>query len=64
MRLILIAHRILIGTAVCFGAFYTIWELRAYRESGELGHALIALVAAVLTLGLGYYLKNLRRFVG
>jgi hypothetical protein len=64
MRLILIAHRILIGTAVGFGVFYSIWEFRAYRESGELSHALIALVAAVLTVGLGYYLKNLKRFIG
>ena len=63
MRLILIAHRILIGAAVCFGVFYAVWELRASRESGELTHALIAVVAAILTVALGYYLKNLRRFV-
>jgi hypothetical protein len=63
MRLILIAHRILIGAAVCFGIFYTVWEYRAYRESGELPHAFIAVVAAVLTLALAYYLKNLKRYV-
>jgi len=61
--LIIIAHRILIGTAICFGIFYTIWEALAYRESGETLHLVIAVLSAVITLALGYYLKNLRRFV-
>lgn len=61
--LIIIAHRILIGTAICFGVFYTIWEALAYRESGETLHLVIAVLSGVITLALGYYLKNLRRFV-
>ncbi len=61
--LIIIAHRILIGTAICFGIFYTIWEALAYRGSGETLHLVIAALSAVITLALGYYLKNLRRFV-
>jgi hypothetical protein len=61
--LIIIAHRILIGTAICFGVFYTVWEAMAYRQTHETSHVLIAIVTAVITLALGYYLKNLRRFV-
>jgi hypothetical protein len=61
--LIIIAHRILIGTAICFGIFYTTWEVFAYRRTHELIHLLIALISAVITLAMAYYLKNLRRFV-
>ena len=61
--LIIIAHRILIGTAICFGVFYTVWEALAYRDTGEWIHLAIALVTAVITVAMAYYLKNLRRFV-
>ena len=61
--LIIIAHRILIGTAICFGVFYTVWEALAYRETREWTHLAIAIVTAVITLAMAYYLKNLRRFV-
>lgn len=62
--LIIIAHRILIGTAICFGVFYTTWEALAYRRTHEATHLVIAVISAVVTLALAYYLKNLRRFVG
>jgi hypothetical protein len=61
--LIIIAHRILIGAAICFGVFYTVWEILAYREAREASHLVIAVISAIITLGLAYYLKNLRRFV-
>jgi hypothetical protein len=61
--LIIIAHRILIGTAICFGVFYTVWETLAYRDTHETIHLVIAVVTAVITLAMAYYLKNLRRFV-
>jgi hypothetical protein len=61
--LIIIAHRILIGAAICFGAFYTTWEVLAYRRTHESLHLVIAVIAAVITLAMAYYLKNLRRFV-
>jgi len=61
--LIIIAHRLLIGTAICFGVFYTVWEALAYRESGDASHLVIAVLSAVITLAMAYYLKNLRRFV-
>jgi len=60
---LIVAHRILIGTAIAFGLFFTGWELVRYARTGQAGQLLTAAVAAVVTLGLGYYLKNLRRFV-
>ena len=61
--LIIIAHRILIGTAICFGVFYTGWEGLAYRQTREASHLVIAVISGVITLAMAYYLKNLRRFV-
>ena len=61
--LIIIAHRILIGTAICFGVFYTVWEALAYRDTHEMIHLVIAVITAVITVAMAYYLKNLRRFV-
>jgi hypothetical protein len=61
--LIIIAHRLLIGTAICFGVFYTVWEALAYRQTAEVIHLVIAVISAVITLAMAYYLKNLRRFV-
>ena len=61
--LIIIAHRILIGTAICFGVFYTVWEALAYRQTREATHLVIAVISAIMTLAMAYYLKNLRRFV-
>jgi hypothetical protein len=40
-----------------------VWEALAYRQTGEVIHLAIAVISAVITLGMGYYLKNLRRFV-
>ena len=64
MPVILIAHRILIGAAILFGVFYTVWEGIAYRRTHAPSHLVIAVVAGAITVGFGYYLKNLRRFVG
>lgn len=62
--MLIIAHRILIGAGIVFGIFFTGWELVAYRRTGQLDNLAIAVVAALLTVAMGYYLKNLRRFVG
>jgi hypothetical protein len=61
--LIIVAHRILIGAAILFGVFFTAWQAVHYRRDGRLDHVVVAAVTAAVTLGLGYYLKNLRRFV-
>ena len=62
--MLIVAHRILIGAAILFGVFYAVWEAVAYRRTHEATHLVIAVVAAVITLAMGYYLKNLKRFVG
>lgn len=62
--LIIIAHRILIGCAILFGIFFTGWQAVHYGRTGRLEHLVIAIVAALITLGMAYYLKNLKRFVG
>jgi len=61
--LIIVAHRILIGAAILFGAFFTVWQAVRYRQNGRLEHLVITVVTAVITLALAYYLKHLRRFV-
>jgi hypothetical protein len=61
---ITVAHRILIGAAILFGVFFTGWQLVRYRQTASLEHLIVGLVSAVITVGLAYYLKNLRRFVG
>lgn len=61
--MVIIAHRILIGTGVAFGVFFTLWELVKYRETGAVENLVVALVAAGITAAMAYYLKNLRRFV-
>ncbi|MFQ5897517.1 MAG: hypothetical protein ACE5JN_04640 [Candidatus Methylomirabilia bacterium] len=62
MRLIA-AHRILIGTAIAFGFFFAIWGVWQYIETGRGVQLLIAVLAALVSGGLTYYLKNLKRFV-
>jgi hypothetical protein len=61
---IIVAHRILIGAAILFGVYFTGWQLVKYRQTASLEHLIAGLLSAVITVGLAYYLKNLRRFVG
>jgi hypothetical protein len=60
---LIVAHRILIGTAIAFGFFFTAWGIVRYTRTGEGTQLFSAVLAALITLGLGYYLKNLKRFV-
>ena len=62
MRLI-VAHRILIGAAIGFGVFFTLWGIVRFTRTGDAGQLLVAGITAVITGGLAYYLKNLSRFV-
>jgi hypothetical protein len=60
---ILVAHRVLIGAAICLGVVFTGWEVVRYRDTGHLENAIAGIIAAVITVAMGYYLKNLKRFV-
>jgi hypothetical protein len=61
--LLIIFHRILIGTAIVFGVGFAVWEFLAFRRTGAVENLLIGLGAAVISGLLAYYLKNLKRFV-
>ncbi len=63
IMLLILFHRILIGTAIVFGLGFAIWEFLAYRQTGAVENLLIGVGAAVISGFLAYYLKNLRRFV-
>ena len=56
-------HRFLIGTAILFCLGFAAWAAESYRASGAAGELALAVIFAVLGLGLTYYLKNLNRFL-
>lgn len=60
---LIIFHRILIGAAIVFGAGFAVWEFLAYRQTGAVENLLLGIGAVVVAVALGYYLKNLKRFV-
>ena len=62
MRLI-VAHRILIGAAIGFGVFFTLWGIVRFARTGDAGQLVAAAITILVTAGLAYYLKNLSRFV-
>jgi hypothetical protein len=62
--LIIVAHRILIGAAIVFGVFFSLWELSRYRRYGGTRDLVVALITILVTAAMAYYLKNLRRFLG
>lgn len=57
-------HRFLIGTAILFCAGFTAWALLVFRATGGAVALALGITFAVCTVALGYYLKNLRRFLG
>jgi hypothetical protein len=56
-------HRFLITTAILFCVGFAAWAFVAYRVSGSGADLGFALAFAVAGAGLGYYLKNLNRFL-
>ena len=56
-------HRFLIGTAILFCLGFAAWTGVAYRASGATSDLAFTVVFAVLGIALGYYLKNLQRFL-
>jgi hypothetical protein len=57
-------HRFLIGTAILFCAGFSLWALLAFRANGGAMALVLGVTFAMCTVALGYYLKNLRRFLG
>jgi hypothetical protein len=56
-------HRFLIGTAICFCLGFAWWAFTAYRSTASAGQLALAIVFATCGVLLGYYLKNLDRFL-
>jgi hypothetical protein len=57
-------HRFLIGTAILFCAVFAVWAIVAYHTEGSALPLVLGIAFALAAAGLGYYLKNLRRFLG
>lgn len=57
-------HRILIGTAIAFFTMFAVLEVRLYRFGGGTVALALGIGSAVAAILLGYYLINLRRFLG
>lgn len=57
-------HRFLIATAIVFCLGFGYRELTNYLATGALGSLVIGVCFGVAGLVLGYYLKNLARFLG
>jgi hypothetical protein len=56
-------HRFLIGTAILFCVGFAIWAFAAYRATGGTLQLALGVVFTIAGGALGYYLKNLDRFL-
>ena len=56
-------HRLLITTAILFCVGFAAWTFVAYRSGGSAADLALALAFAIAAGALGYYLKNLNRFL-
>ena len=57
-------HRLLIGTAIVFCAFFAVWGWREYQASPTGWNMAVSVAFAVFAVGLAAYLWNLKRFIG
>jgi hypothetical protein len=60
MRLIT-AHKILIGSAVVFFAFFGIFELRSYGATGSLGDLAAGVFGLAIAAGFALYLRTVKQ---
>jgi len=57
-------HRVLITTGIVFCAGFALWALGQYITVRTLGMLFLTIIFALLALGLTYYLRHLKRFLG
>lgn len=57
-------HRLLIGTGIAFAAGFALWAFVRYRQAPSPLMLVLAVSFAAAALGLAYYLRHLRRFLG
>ena len=63
MRL-MTAHKILIGSAIAFFLFFTIFELRSYANTGALVDLVSGLFGLVVAIGFAVYFRRLQKLPG
>jgi hypothetical protein len=56
-------HRFLITTAIVFSAGFAWWAFARFRGGGGTTPLVLAVIFAVIAVGLVVYLKNLNRFL-
>ena len=57
MQLIMM-HKILMGTAIFGGLSFSAWSVLNWTKTGQISSLIIAVIAAIGTVGLGLYLKR------
>ena len=62
MKLLLIAHKILISSAVIFFIFFALWELRNYSDANDNWALFRSVLYFLVATGFGVYLMNLKRW--
>jgi len=62
MKALLIAHKILISSAVIFFVFFALWELKNYFDANDFWALFRASLYFLVAVGFGIYLKNLKRW--
>jgi hypothetical protein len=56
-------HRFLITTAILFSIGFAAWAFVRFRDGGGTTPLVLAVIFAVIAVGLIVYLKNLNRFL-
>jgi len=62
MKMLLIAHKVLISCAVIFFIFFAFWELRNYSDASDNWALFRASLYFLVAIGFGIYLMNLKRW--
>jgi hypothetical protein len=62
MKRLILAHKILIATAVIFFFFLSAWEYRHYMRTEDAAAVLRAILYLLVGLGFAIYFANIRRW--
>lgn len=57
-------HRFLISAGIVFCAGFAAWEVRAFTRTSRPGSIVLAILFALLAVGLVLYLRRLNRILG
>jgi hypothetical protein len=62
MNRLIVAHKVLIGTAVLFFVFFAVWEARNYVHTDNGWAAFRAVLYFVVAIGFGVYFSKLKQW--